>query len=78
MHARERPGRTSIIGQVTRVEICPCGTWKVSVGSTTWALDRATAGDLCNTLALALDRTGPQGPDRLVVFETVQGHRREN
>jgi hypothetical protein len=78
MRSGERQGRTSVVGQATRVDVCPCGTWKVSIGLTTLVIDHATAGDLCNTLAIALDRAGPEGADRLVVLETVESQRREN
>ncbi|HEX3902087.1 MAG TPA: hypothetical protein VH853_04500 [Polyangia bacterium] len=78
MGVNERQGRMSVLGQIARVEVCPCGTWKVSVGSTTLDLNRDTAGDLCNTLAVALDRGGPESVDRLLVLETVEDARREN
>jgi hypothetical protein len=78
MRESERQGRMSVLGQVARVEVCPCGTWNVSIGPTTLALDRETAGDLCNTLAVALERGGPEAVDRLLVLETVEEVRREN
>ncbi len=74
----ERHARMSVLGQVARVEVCPCGTWKVSMGPTTLALNRDMAGDLCNTLAVALERGGPEAVDRLLVLETVEDVPREN
>jgi hypothetical protein len=71
-------GKTSVVGQVARIEVGPSGMFEVSVGRTTLAIDRESASDLCNTLAVALESAGERPVDRLLVLETSEDVRHVN